>query len=104
EIKTILGYNVPLNISILYFCNFSEEHVQAKDKYLVKILTVACKKAITKKWNKADPPNLDQWLQIVEEIYWMEKLTHIMRLQKTQMEEKWKKWMSYRNKDSDTEI
>ena len=53
---------------------------------------MACKKAITRKWDNADPPTLGQWTQIVEEIYLMEKLTHIVRLQETQMEKKWEKW------------
>ena len=35
-----------------------------------------CKKTITQKWGWADLPTLDQWTQIVEEIYLMEKLKH----------------------------
>jgi len=65
----VLGYAVPLYCTILYFCNLYERSVQQKDRYLIKILLIAGKKAITKKWGKPDPPTQDQWLDIIEGIY-----------------------------------
>ena len=67
-----------MDISLLYFCIFTTGPVQPEDEYLVKILIVARKKASTWKWGKAEPPTLDQWTHIVQEIYLMEKLTHIV--------------------------
>ena len=63
--------------------------------YLIKILLIAGKKAITKKWGKPDPPMQDQWLDIIEGIYVMEWLTHRLHLQETQFQEKWEKWTVY---------
>ena len=37
---------------------------------------------------KVDPPNQDQWIAIVEQIYIMEKMTFHMRLQEAQGEQK----------------
>lgn len=38
----------PRNCEILYFCNLTEESVNASDRYLVKNLLVAGKRAIRK--------------------------------------------------------
>ncbi len=51
---------------------------------------MASKKAITRLWYKEEPLTEERWLCIVEETYVMEKLTHKLRLQETQFNEKWK--------------
>ena len=51
---------------------FTEEKVHAGDMYLVKILLIAGKKAIIRKWGRVDPPTQEQWMGIIEEIYVME--------------------------------
>ena len=38
------------------------------------------KKAITGKWLQADPPTLDNWLEIIKGIHEMERLTFLLRL------------------------
>jgi hypothetical protein len=57
-VQKILGYNIPMSYMILYLCNFNsaEESIRVRDKYLVKILLIAGKKAITRKWGKVEPP------------------------------------------------
>ena len=40
----------------------------------------------------------------VEEIFLMEKLTHKLRMQETQFEDKWRKWTYYRTQEEDTTI
>ena len=54
---------------------------------MAEILMVAGKKSITRKWNQADPPTLDQWVQSVKEIYTMEKLTPEKGYRRTETEE-----------------
>ena len=104
-VQKILGYNIPMSYMILYLCNFNsaEESIRVRDKYLVKILLIAGKKAITRKWGKVEPPCKEEWIGIVEEIYVMERLTHRLRLQQAQLEEKWEKWIIFRTKTSDVE-
>ena len=102
-IQKILGYDIPMSYMILYLCNFNftKENIRGRDKYLVKILLIASKKAITRKWGKVEPPCKGEWIGIVEEIYVMEKLTHRLRLQQAQLEEKWEKWTLFRTKTGD---
>ena len=99
--QKILGYNIPMNCETLYMCNLNEGHILIGDRYLVKILLIASKKAITTNWCKVDPPNQDQWMAIVDQIYIMEKMTFRMRLQEVQGEQKWEKLTIYKNTNSD---
>lgn len=70
-----------------------EEKVQRKDQYLVKILLIAAKKAITKNWLKTEPPNHKQWLALVEEILEMEKLTYKLKMKEESFATDWEKWL-----------
>lgn len=102
ELLQMMGYGIPMCCNVLYLCNFSDESLMGSDIYLVKILLVASKKAITRNWGKKDPPTKDQWLTIVEGIYTMEKLTHKLRLQEAQMDKKWSKWTEYKKRNGRT--
>ena len=62
----------------------TRQTTQREDLYLVKVLLAASKKAITRRWYKAEPPTYEQWLSIVEDIFVMEKLIHNLRLQEEQ--------------------
>ena len=44
----------------MYLGLIPEGIIQKKDLYLFKLLTMACKKAITRNWLKSDPPSLGQ--------------------------------------------
>lgn len=81
-----------MSCTVLYLCNLCEENIRTKDRYLVKILLTAAKKAITKKWGREDIPTQEQWTHLVEEIYAMEKMIHHLRLQEAQFKEKWMRW------------
>lgn len=102
ELQQILGYGVPKTCLVLYLCKFSDKTVITSDEYLIKILLVAGKKAITRNWGKETPPTKGQWITIVEEIFLMEKLTHILRLQEAQLDIKWEKWTQYKALNDDT--
>ncbi len=70
--------------------------------YLVKILLVASKKAITRTWGRAEPQTKDQYVTIIEAISTMEKLTHTLRVQEAQLDKKWRKWTTYKTQTGDT--
>ena len=95
-LANILGYEVPNSCIVLYFGNMAGNIVARTDRYLFKILIAACKKAITKRWYKPGPPTRDEWLKIVSEMYVMEQLTHRLRVQAEQCEEKWVKWTLFK--------
>lgn len=101
-LKGILGYEVPKTGLMLYLGNLVQENTQGGDRYLIKVLLAASKKTITRAWYKADPPTKEQWLGVVQEIFDMERFTHILRVQEGTFESKWEKWVEYKRKMNDT--
>ena len=95
EIEIILQEKIPLNWDEFLFGLVHSIPSNLKTKQLFGILTVAAKKAITRKWLKADIPSLDNWYDKIHEIYIMERITFSMRLQENTFEEIWKKWRIY---------
>lgn len=95
-IGKILGYAVSKTCTLLYF-GVITGNVMKEDRYILKIMLAACKKAITRKWNKIDPPSQDEWIKIIDEIQTMEQLTYRIRTQEDQYHKKWEKWTEYIN-------
>ena len=50
-IRQIIAYEVSKSCLVLYLCKFTEEMI-ASDRYLIKILLISSKKAITRNWGK----------------------------------------------------
>ena len=104
----ILGYPIPNNVMVLYFCVLNENVVIKKDWYLCKILLMACKKVITKCWYKTEAPSTNQWMDKVKEMCLMEKMTFSLRSRgngrnglllskqlRTLCADKWRHWTLY---------
>ena len=64
-------------------------------KYLFGMLSVAARKAITKKGLKPNSPSIDDWYDIIYEIFVMERITVSMRLQELTFKDIWEKWKAY---------
>ena len=94
EIERILGYAIPKTSLVLYL-GLIKNVVSKEDLYLMKILIAACKKAITKKWCKPAIPTCKEWKSLVKDIFETELLTHRLRTQEEQCQEKWIKWTTY---------
>ena len=77
---------------LMYLYMYSENIVHDGDSYLFKILMVAGKKVITRKWGTEELPTQTHWVDTVGEIHMMERLTHRLRLTGSQMDSKWRKW------------
>ena len=61
----------------------------------MSILLAACKKAITRKWLKQQAPLIDDWIDIVYEIYKMERLTYYLKLRQEDFTSIWFEWNIY---------
>ena len=61
----------------------------------MSILLAACKKAITRKWLKQQAPLIDDWIDIVYEIYKMERLTYYLKLRQEDFTRIWFEWNKY---------
>lgn len=76
SINKILGFKVKYSFVSLYLCDLPNV-LRTYDKYLLKVLLAACKKAIRRHWLSTDPPTVAQWMDIANDIYNMESLTCI---------------------------
>lgn len=97
-VEEVLGYGTPSDPLVVYLGLISEGIVGKEDIYLFKILTLAAKKAITKNWLKKEPPELTLWMDIVEQICSMERLTYCLRTKAEIHQQKWEKWNIFKRK------
>lgn len=80
-VKKVLGFDINFTCVSFYLGNIDQK-LSKSDKYLLKIFMTASKKAITKRWLSKEPPTINQWMTIVNDIHCMERLTFNLRLQK----------------------
>ena len=90
-----MGYEIPNSCLVLYM-GLIEESVQAGEKYLIKILLIAAKKAITKNWLKNITPDYKQWRTIMDNIQDMEQVTFKLKIKEELFNKRWEKWLMYR--------
>lgn len=92
--KRILGFDIDFTCISFYLGNILKD-LHNRDRYLLKILMAASKKAITRCWLLREPPTLNLWKRIINDIYSMESITFILRLQKEKGKDYWAKWVTY---------
>lgn len=64
-------------------------------KKLYQTIMIAAKKTITRHWLQPDPPPTREWVDTVNDIYIMERITSSLNLQKDKSIKIWSKWLSY---------
>lgn len=67
----------------------------SNDKKLAQILLAASEKAVTGRWLKSDPPTIEKWIEIIHDIYIMERLSFSLRIHKEKCYLIWTKWTEY---------
>ena len=79
----------------MYFGTMAFHTQSIAEKYLMKILLIGAKKAITRKWIQPNAPTLEDWQGTVKEIYIMDRLTFALKLQSEKFKRWWSKWIRY---------
>ena len=95
HINNVFNVNIPLKCETLFLGNMLFETWNIKDKKLLAILLAASKKCVTRKWLKVDPPTIDEWIEIVYEIYVMEKISYSLKVEKDIFYKTWSKWTEH---------
>ncbi|KAA0701446.1 hypothetical protein E1301_Tti024034 [Triplophysa tibetana] len=79
HINHTFNSKVPCNFVNVYLGNVDVNNWRNKDKRLLWILLAASKKTITRKWLKPNLPTIDEWINIIQDIYKTEKLSFTIR-------------------------
>lgn len=80
---------IPKDCKVMFLGNITES-VRKEDLYLS-----AARKAITRFWLKSNIPDQQQWTNIIQNIFIMEKLTYTIRLRESLFKEKLRKWSHF---------
>lgn len=94
-LEKVFRVDISFKFETLYLGVLPLEMFSSKDRYLFRILSAACKKAITRMWLKPGKPTLDEWIDIVYDIFKMERITLALRLQQGIFLSRWEKWIIY---------
>lgn len=95
-LEIILNTDLPLEFATLFLGKLDFQ-TGRQDKYMFGILITACKKALTRRWLLPEPPTIQEWIDIVNDIYAMERITFSLRLQRSMFIQLWDKWVKYAN-------
>ena len=93
--QKVFQTNITFEFTSLYFGILPSENISANDKYLFQILSAASRKAITRKWLKLERPMVDEWFEIIYNIFKMERITFALRLKQDLFVKRWEKWIRY---------
>lgn len=91
----ILKVDFPLTFEALYLGKLDIDFTRFGDKHIYRIMMIASKKALTRKWMSNVVPKVDDWVEVMHNIYVMEKLTFAMRLEVDKFKRIWENWMEY---------
>lgn len=93
-LESIFNTEIPFQFCTLYLGKV-DFHSEQSDKYLFGVLISASKKALTRRWLLPDSPTIEEWIDLVNGIYIMEKITFTLRLQMNKFIKLWSKWITF---------
>ena len=83
ELVIVFGSDITFKWDELLFGLTHSRTMDVHSRYLFGVLSVAARKAITKRWLKPDAPSLEDWFDITYEIFVMERITFSLKLQQS---------------------
>lgn len=95
HLQYIFNIVFPPSFTIMYLGKIDLQQINNKEKKLFQILLTASKKALTRKWLKPERPTVEEWIDVVKEIYMMEKISFALKLQLDVFYSMWSKWTEY---------
>ena len=93
--QSIFQTDVQFKFESLYLGALTSENVSSNVKYLFRILSAASRKAITRRWLKPGKPTVEEWIDIIYDIFKMERITFALRLQQGTFLKRWERWITY---------
>ena len=71
--------------------------MQSRDLYLLWILRITALKQITRCWKSSEQPRVDIWLEQIENMYLMEKLTYKINGKNVLFQKRWHSYIENRD-------
>lgn len=99
NMEKIMKIVIPSGFETLYLGLRPDTVKGPENRYMYNILLLASTKAITRKWLVKDSPTIEDWIRVVKDIFTMEKLTFILRLEQEKFKSYWKGWTNYLTND-----
>ena len=93
-LRKVFQTDVEFKFVSLYLGVLPSENANSGDQYLFQILSAACRKAITRKWLKAEKPTVDEWIDIIY-VFKMERIPFTIRLQQGVFLKRCDRWIMY---------
>lgn len=95
-IDEILKIKIPPVFKTLYLGDIAHLNLKRGEHYkMLRIMLLAVKKAITRRYRSTQVPTVQEWIDIMLNIYNMEKLTASIRLELNTFNTTWKVWLEY---------
>lgn len=85
----ILQVNSPLDPLIFLLGAIPQETYSSDQRYMLQILLLIAKKMITVNWKDPKPLTITQWVQRLNRVYTMERMTTSLQLKMDTFEQRW---------------
>nr|AAD02930.1 reverse transcriptase [Oryzias latipes] len=93
HLQNVFSIVFPLSFESLFLSKI--DGLDNKNKKLLYILLAASKKAITRKWLKPEQPTTEDWIDVVQRIYIMERISHSLQIRLDVFYATWSIWTEY---------
>lgn len=95
HLNKVFDVDIPYSFETLYLGNITMDVWDYWDKKLLLILLVASKKTISRRWLKPNPPTIGEWLDVIHDVYTMEKLTYSLKTKLGDFSRIWQRLTGY---------
>ena len=94
-LEAVFGVDIPFDFKTMYLSDLEELNFVKQDQYLMRVLLVASKKALTKKWLTNVIPTTNEWIDLIYDIYIMERITFSFRGKIEVFTDNWFRWTTH---------